>query len=478
MKRIWFAGLCLFLSVLSGYGQSSLDAVTGEKLVVFKFPFQHDTFYIPYSGNDVELKRLYSYIEQYQEEISSGTVSLYVNGYCSSFGEDSKNLQTASLRSNRVKSDLILHKKLKEKNFVTANHTDTYEGNGDIVTVAMRLPEKNPAEAAATEEIPVPVGESEVAVVPNMVADSVPEQSLPLAGVAPADRFITVYQASAYGSAGDTVTVAIPMRPGIQTTAGGRVIRDTLFTKPLPGWWDKDYITVYYTNAYEGGTDQVTVKIPFRHSASGEKARETSETTQKAENGTVEPKTEDGAVEPSFADPSSDPFNFNFNFDPWRFSVRTDLLYWLAIIPNAGLEWNPFDQWSILVNGLYNRIVLGGGEKQYRIELVSPELRWHPGESDWFLGAEFHTGKYSFKFGETGYQGNMSGGGITGGYQVHLNPVFDMDFHLGLGYTRLEYDTYYRSKGVLVRKEGGLKKDFIGPTQAGVSLVWRINHSK
>ncbi|KAA6350158.1 hypothetical protein EZS27_002424 [termite gut metagenome] len=457
MKRIWFAGLCLFLLVLSGYGQPSQDAVTDGKVVVFKFPFQRDTFYI--SGNDVELKLLYSYIDQYREAIASGKVSLYVNGYCSSFGEHSKNLQTASFRSHHVKSDLVLHKGLKEMNFVTANHADTYEGNGDVVTVTMRLPKEKPVEAVAIVEIPVPADEPEVVVAPNEEPVNVPEQPLPAVSVAPADSFITVYQAISYGGNGDTVTVSIPQHPGMQTTAGGKMTRDTLSNKWHPGYWDKNF-TFYYTNVYEGGKDALAV-LSFRPSVA---EGETVEKVQEKKKDVVKQLP----VRPK------DPFR------GWRFSLRTDLLYWLAVVPNAGLEWNPFDHWSILVNGLYNRMVLGGGEKQYRIEMVSPELRWHIGEDKrWFTGVEFHTGKYNFKLGETGYQGKMTGGGITGGYQVHLNPLFDMDFHLGLGYTKLEHDTYYRSSnGVLVRKETGLKKNFIGPTQAGVSFIWRINHSK
>ncbi|KAA6348598.1 hypothetical protein EZS27_003927 [termite gut metagenome] len=450
MKRIWFAGLFLCLSVLPDYGQHSPESVTGdEKVVIFKFPFQCDTFYL--SGNDVELKQLYSYVEQYQGAITSGEMPLYLNGYCSSFKEESKNLQTAFLRGHHVKSDLILHKGLKETHFVTASHAGTYEGNKDVVTVTMRLPK---------EKLPVPAVEP--AVIPNVKPDSIAKQPQP--AVSPSDRFITVYQANTYAGGGDTVSVAIPVRPGMQAAiaAGDEVIRvDTLFKQPLLGWWDKDFITMYYTNTYEDGKDVIAVRIPLRRVAVTE--GETVEKVQEKKADTVKQL----------------PSRPKAPFRGLRFSLRTDLLYWLAVVPNAGIEWNPFDHWSILVNGLYNQIVLGGGEKQYCIEMVSPELRRHIGEDKrWFVGVEFHTGKYNFKLGETGYQGDLTGGGLTGGYQMHLNPVFDMDFHLGLGYTKLEHDSYYRSSnGVLVRKETGLKKNFIGPTQAGVSLVWRINHS-
>jgi hypothetical protein len=420
MKRIWFAGLCLCLSVLSGYGQHAPDVVTDQKkMVVFKFPFQCDTCYL--FGNDVELKRLYAYIEQYQGEIASGVVSLDVNSYCSSFGDKNKNLRTASLRSNLVKSYLIRDKGLREKNFVTANHTAAYEGNRDVVTVTMQLPKE--------------------------------------VGLVPTQRFITIYQTA---GGRDTVSVVIPMRSGREAavaTGKERIRIDTLFNQSHPGLEDKDYITVYYTNVYEGGEDMVTVRMPLLRSVSTATAK--GKTVQKRGNSTVAQLT---AL-----------------FKKLRFSVRTDLLCWLAVIPNGGIEWsrNPFDPWSILVNGYYNRLAWSGGEKQYRIGMVSPEIRYRIGEKKkWFVGGEFHTGHYNFKTSETGYQGNLTGGGITSGYLMRLNPVLDLDFHLGLGYTKLEYDTYYRFNEKTVRKEAGLNKNFIGPTQAGVSLVWRINHSK
>ena len=92
-----------------------------------------------------------------------------------------------------------------------------------------------------------------------------------------------------------------------------------------------------------------------------------------------------------------------------------------------------------------------------------------------YAGVEGHIGEFNFKFKDTGYQGDAVGGGITGGYRLRLSRVFDMDFSLGLGYTQLKYDTYYRSREVMVLKEGGLKKNFFGPTQAGVSICLNLD---
>jgi hypothetical protein len=157
------------------------------------------------------------------------------------------------------------------------------------------------------------------------------------------------------------------------------------------------------------------------------------------------------------------------------FSIRTNLIYWLAAVPNLGIEWKTSGGVGIFVNGLWSNWVWSNGEKQHRTWMLGPEVRCYLGESkNWFIGAEGHLGEFNFKFNDTGYQGGLAGGGLTGGYKLRLSKVFDLDFSLGLGYTRLEYDTYYRSAGYMVKKETGLEKDFFGPTQAGVSLSWKI----
>ncbi|GHV51756.1 hypothetical protein FACS1894181_14080 [Bacteroidia bacterium] len=161
--------------------------------------------------------------------------------------------------------------------------------------------------------------------------------------------------------------------------------------------------------------------------------------------------------------------------NPEKVSLRTNLLYWAVATPNLGVEWQPSDNWGILVNGAYSHWIWNGEDKQHRTWLVQPEVRYYLGENkNWFLGLEGHAGEFNFKFGDTGYQGGALGGGITGGYKLRLSRVFDLDFSLGLGYTSLKYEEYYRSNGVFVLKEGGLKKNVFAPTQAGVSLIFKL----
>ncbi|GHU79450.1 hypothetical protein FACS1894145_3630 [Bacteroidia bacterium] len=161
--------------------------------------------------------------------------------------------------------------------------------------------------------------------------------------------------------------------------------------------------------------------------------------------------------------------------------IRTNLLYWAVATPNLGVEWKPSGNLGILVNGAFSHWIWSGEGKHHRTWLVQPEVRYYfPKHSIsqrygmFYAGIEGHAAEFNFKFGDTGYQGDAVGGGITGGYKLRISKVFDLDFSLGLGYTQLKYDTYYRSRDVMVLKEGGLKKNVFAPTQAGVSLIFKL----
>ena len=55
--------------------------------------------------------------------ILGGSLPLYVDGYCDSLDSEKENLRVAAVRSNRVKSELIVRQGLTEDCFVTENHS-------------------------------------------------------------------------------------------------------------------------------------------------------------------------------------------------------------------------------------------------------------------------------------------------------------------------------------------------------------------
>ena len=134
--------------------------------------------------------------------------------------------------------------------------------------------------------------------------------------------------------------------------------------------------------------------------------------------------------------------------DRYTLSLRANLLRWATLTPDLGIEWRISPSVGIMV--------------------------WYLGEKKaWYVGAMFKAGQFNYKFSGTGRQGDLLGGGITGGYQLKLTEALSMDFTLGLGYLNADTERYDVIDGVRVRS-GNETKHWIGPVNAGVTLVWKI----
>ncbi len=107
-----------------------------DSICAFRFVAEKDMFFIPYADNLPRLERLSAVVRQHHEAIMDGKIPVFVDGYCNSLPGEADNLSVARLRSNRVKTELILHAGLMEKCFITRNHA----GKGDWVTVRIYVP--------------------------------------------------------------------------------------------------------------------------------------------------------------------------------------------------------------------------------------------------------------------------------------------------------------------------------------------------
>ena len=356
LKKLLLLNLLALLLIVPCYGQS----VDDEQVVTFQFRAKGDMFSISVVDNRNELQRLNDLVKQYRSQIESGKMPVYINGYCTSMSSEDENLFTARIRSNRVKTQLIVIQKLKEPHFITYNQAIEYQGNGDIVTVTLRIPQEEVVltySAAPQEEEAQTVQTEEVA------QSQVPES-------------------------------------GPQASGEPQMIEET------------------YSITYSQHT---TKQQPF--------------------------------------------------------SLRTNLLHWLAGVPNAGFEYQPNENLGLLFNGGWSHWTGKTADKQHRIWYISPEVRYYLGNTKhWYLGLEGHAGQFNLKLNDTGRQFDFLGGGLTGGYKLQLSRVFDLDFNLGFGYTQLkDYEKYTQTNGVYVRTQPTETKDYWGLTQAGVSLVWKIN---
>ena len=158
----------------------------------------------------------------------------------------------------------------------------------------------------------------------------------------------------------------------------------------------------------------------------------------------------------------------------YHLSLRANLLRWATLTPDLGLEWRICPSWGIAVNGSWTSWSWSDKDRRYALWEVAPEVRYYMGEKKaWYLGAMFKAGQFNYKLSETGKQGDLMGGGITAGYQLRLNKALNLDFNLGLGYLNADYEKYEVIDGVRVRR-GNETKDWWGPINAGVTLVWKL----
>ena len=158
----------------------------------------------------------------------------------------------------------------------------------------------------------------------------------------------------------------------------------------------------------------------------------------------------------------------------YHLSLRANLLRWATLTPDLGLEWRICPSWGIAVNGSWTSWTWSDKDRRYALWEVAPEIRYYMGEKKaWYLGAMFKAGQFNYKLSETGKQGDLMGGGITAGYQLRLNKALTLDFNLGMGYLNADFEKYEVIDGVRVRC-GNETKDWWGPINAGVTLVWKL----
>ena len=365
-RKITFLTLFLWLTAVTFpvFAQQKADTT-----YTFRFVPQKDMFYVPWNGNDMELARLLECIESNKTDILDGKLPLYVDGYCNSLNGEKENLAIAKIRSNRVKSELIIRAEIKEENFITRNHAT----EGDFVTVRLTVPVKG---TAATDA--------------------------------------------------------------------------------------------------EARRKAETERLEAEKRAEQERLAEEQRKAEEARLAAEKAEAEKAAQQNTLADTPSETKITN----DYHLSLRANLLRWATLTPDLGVEWRICPSWGIAVNGSWTSWSWSDKDRRYALWEVAPEVRYYMGEKKaWYLGAMFKAGQFNYKLSDTGKQGDLMGGGITAGYQLRLNKALDLDFNLGLGYLNADYEKYEVIDGVRVRR-GNETKDWWGPINAGVTLVWKIGASR
>ena len=234
---------------------------------------------------------------------------------------------------------------------------------------------------------------------------------------------------------------------------------------------EENFIT--HNHATEGDFVTVRLTVPVKETAVTDaeaEARLAAEPTVAGRRERQKAEAEKTAQQNTLADTPSETKITNDH----HLSLRANLLRWATLTPDLGLEWRICPSWGIAVNGSWTSWSWSDKDRRYALWEVAPEVRYYMGEKKaWYLGAMFKAGQFNYKLSETGKQGDLMGGGITAGYQLRLNKALDLDFNLGLGYLNVDFEKYEVIDGVRVRR-GNETKDWYGPINAGVTLVWKL----
>ena len=160
--------------------------------------------------------------------------------------------------------------------------------------------------------------------------------------------------------------------------------------------------------------------------------------------------------------------------DGYTLSLRANLLHWATLTPDLGIEWRISPAVGVLAHGSWTSWTWQDNARRYALWEVAPEVRRYLGETrNWYVGAMLKAGQFNYKCSGTGRQGDLLGGGITGGWQLRLNKALALDFSLGLGYLNADTERYDVIDGVRVRS-GHETRHWIGPINAGVTLMWKL----
>ena len=234
---------------------------------------------------------------------------------------------------------------------------------------------------------------------------------------------------------------------------------------------EENFIT--HNHATEGDFVTVRLTVPVKETAVTDaeaEARLAAEPTVAGRRERQKAEAEKDALQNALAGTLSDIKITN----DYHLSLRANLLRWATLTPDLGVEWRICPSWGIAVNGSWTSWTWSDKDRRYALWEVAPEIRYYMGEKKaWYLGAMFKAGQFNYKLSETGKQGDLMGGGITAGYQLRLNKALALDFNLGLGYLNADFEKYEVIDGVRVRC-GNETKNWCGPINAGVTLVWKL----
>ncbi len=166
--------------------------------------------------------------------------------------------------------------------------------------------------------------------------------------------------------------------------------------------------------------------------------------------------------------------------------IKTNIVYGLTTLtPNLGVEaaLSPRSTLGVSYSNnpwKYKRTANADDNRKLLHGAVSLEYRYWLCErfQGHFLGANAIYAKYNISNHnipllfdkEYRYQGDAYGGGITYGYNLPAGKRWNVEFTVGVGVLRMQYDRF--SCRTCDTEGNAYKKTYIGPTKLGINLVY------
>lgn len=244
---------------------------------------------------------------------------------------------------------------------------------------------------------------------------------------------------------------------------------------------EENYSTRNHATSYQGHSSAVVVKFFYVNKkeepkqpvvkAEPKKEEPRREEPKKEEPKREEPKPVERPVEPVVEEAIKvkvDKYSYNF-------ALRTNLLHWVALTPNIGIEVKLFDQRiGLLANVDWADWTWKNETRRHYVFSINPEIRYYMGDNrNWYLGAQSHHAWFEMQYNDDLRRvGHFNGVGVIGGYRWDITKAFAMDFNIGVGYTRIHADKSWQGSNKAL--EHIETKTYIVPNQATVGLVWKI----
>lgn len=167
---------------------------------------------------------------------------------------------------------------------------------------------------------------------------------------------------------------------------------------------------------------------------------------------------------------------------PFYMSVRNNMLYDIALVPNLGMEFYLGSGWSLAGEWMYAWWKTDRYHYYWRIYGGDLGIRkWFGGSSKRKPLTGHHAGiygqisTYDFELGGRGYLAPRWswGAGLEYGYALPVSRRLNIDFVIGAGYFDGEYYEYIPLHNLYVW-QATKQRHYLGITKAEISLVWLL----